>query len=237
VSATVADDAARQLRVPRSRFDVVARGRDPVRLGRRTAERRHAARERLGVGPDEILLLAVARHEHQKGLDVLLRSLPDVLAALPNARVLVAGRQGRQTGLLHDLANQLNLTEHVSFLGFRSDVPELLCAADLLIVPSRWEGMSGAVLEAMALELPVVASDLSPLREVVGDPEAVLVPPDRPDLLAVAIAGAVAENEGDGTARRVAAAHDLFRRRYTAEHGGGNGELLPAGHRDVTPAS
>jgi glycosyltransferase involved in cell wall biosynthesis len=57
----------------------------------------------------------------------------------------------------------------VRFLGTRMDVPELLCAADAFVFPSRWEGMSGAVLEAMALEAPIIASDIPSVRETVAD--------------------------------------------------------------------
>lgn len=77
VSGTVADVAARELRLRRDRIDVVSPGRDPIRLGRRTSDRRRTARGALGLEDADHLLLAVARHEYQKGLDVLLRgSLP-----------------------------------------------------------------------------------------------------------------------------------------------------------------
>ena len=81
---------------------------------------------------------------------------------------------------------------------------ELLCAADVFVVPSRWEGFGSVLLEAMALEAPIVASDLPAVREVVGDDSAaLLVPPDRPDALAAAVTAALADPAG--AARRAAA--------------------------------
>jgi glycosyltransferase involved in cell wall biosynthesis len=100
----------------------------------------------------------------------------------------------------------------VTFLGERDDVAELLCAADVFVLASRREGMPGALLEAMALEVPVVASDLPQIREVVGAEAPWLVPPERPDDLALAL-GAAAE-PSEVRSRSV----DLSRRRFEARY-------------------
>lgn len=131
---------------------MVPRGRDSAVLGRRTPARRAAARLALGYD-DSVLLLAVARHEYQKGLDVLLEGLPAVLAAQPGVVLLVAGRPGNQTAELEATTARHRLGGSVRLLGTRSDVPELLCAADVFVLASRREGFPGAVLEAIALEL------------------------------------------------------------------------------------
>jgi glycosyltransferase involved in cell wall biosynthesis len=188
VSEHVADVMARRLHLPRSRIQVVPRGRDPELLGRRTPERRARARAELGIGPEAAVVLAAARHEPQKGLDTLIAAIPGVLDRSPRARFLIAGRDGTQTAVLRALAGRLGVEEAVRFLGARPDIPELLCAADVFAFPSRWEGMPGAVLEAMALEAPIVASDVPPVREAVAHGEtAWLVPVGQPEALAQGI--------------------------------------------------
>jgi len=178
--------------VPRERIQVVPRGRDPVALGTRTPARRAAARATLGLEPDTPLVLAAARHEHQKGLDVLLAAFPAVAQAVPGARLAIAGRTGNQTPRLRAAADAPGLGPAVSLLGARRDVAELLCAADVFVVPSRWEGFGGVLLEAMALEASIVASDLPAVREAVDD-TALLVPPERPAELAAAVTATLAD--------------------------------------------
>ena len=214
ISGHVAELLAARLRLPRERIEVVPRGRDPVALGTRSTARRAAARAALGVEPGAPLLLAAARHEHQKGLDVLLAAFPAVAEAAPGARLAVAGRDGNQTPRLRAAAERSGLGGAVRFLGARGDVAELLCAADVFVVPSRWEGFGSVLLEAMALEAPIVASDLPAVREVVGD-DALLVPPDRPDALAAAVTAALADP--DGAARRAARARERFLATFTID--------------------
>lgn len=169
VTREVADVMARRLLIPRERIDVIARGRDPLVLGRRTRARRSRARALLGVGSKTKVVLAVARHEHQKRLDLLIEALPGVLERVPDTRLVIAGREGNATELLRQAALRFDLNGQVRSLGERDDVADLLCASDVLVLPSRREGFPGVLLEAMALETPIVATDLPGVREVVGD--------------------------------------------------------------------
>jgi glycosyltransferase involved in cell wall biosynthesis len=210
VSERVGDVAAERLHLDRGRIDVVPRGRDPAVLGRRSTQRRASAREALRIADDARVVLAVGRQEHQKGLDVLLEAV-----ARPEAdhlQLLVAGRAGSATSRLQEGVARLGLERRVTFLGERDDVAELLCAADVFVLASRREGMPGALLDAMALEVPVVASDLPQIREVVGAEAPWLVPPERPDDLALAL-GAAAE-PSEVRSRSV----DLSRRRFEARY-------------------
>jgi glycosyltransferase involved in cell wall biosynthesis len=184
----VADVMSVRLRYPRARIDVVPRGRDPERLGIRSDEHRTTARDRLGIEDGRELVLAASRQEHQKGLDVLLRSFPAVCRTFPRAALVVAGRSGGATPLLRRLVDDLRLADAVRFVGARSDVPDLLCAADAFVLPSRWEGLGSVLLEAMALEAPIVATGLLPVREVLEhDESALLVPVEDPVALADAL--------------------------------------------------
>ena len=216
VSGHVADTMAPRLLVPRSRVDVVPRGRDPGVLGTRSAARTARARAVLGAADADRLILAVARHEYPKGLDVLLRAFPAVRARLPAARLLVAGGEGNQTAALQALAGELHLDEALRFLGARTDVADLLCAADVFVLPTRREGFPGAVLEAMALEAPIVASAIPAVAEAVtGGEHGLLVPPDDPEALAGAI---IAVLESPAVAReRALAARARFRDCFTID--------------------
>jgi glycosyltransferase involved in cell wall biosynthesis len=212
----VADVMARRLRVPRERVEVIPRGRDPARLGSRDPHRRARVRAGLGVVDGTPLLLAVARHEHQKGLDVLIEAMPRVLAHAPGARLVVAGREGNQTPLLRASAARHGLDAGAVFLGAREDVADLLCAADLVVIPSRWEGLSNVLIEAMALRAPVVASDLPTLHDAVDDGDtAELVPAGDAARLGTAITGAL--DDPAAAAARAERAYRRFLERFTID--------------------
>lgn len=216
ITAHVADHMAPRLRVPRDRIRVIHRGRDPETLGARTRERRERARASLGAGPGVPLVLVAARQTHQKGLDVLVEAMPRVLAEVPDARLVLAGRDGDATALLRETVARLGLDGAVRFLGVRDDVPDLLAAADAFVLPSRWEGLGSVLLEAMALEAPIVVSDLPAVREVLSDREtALLVPPEQPEALARAIVDTL--GGPDAAAGRAARARGDFLARFTVE--------------------
>jgi glycosyltransferase involved in cell wall biosynthesis len=216
VSHHVAKVMAHRLMIPRSRVEVVPRGRDASQLGTRSETRRAAARTALNIDPATPLVLAVARQEYQKGLDILVRAMPRVLETLPDARLLVAGREGNLTPTLREDVGRLGLGGTVHFLGARQDVPELLCGADVFAAPSRWEGMPGTVIEAMALEAPIVASDIPTVREVVGSgAPALLVRPGDADALAMAIVAALSEPAA--AAERAHLGRARFLERFTQE--------------------
>jgi len=136
-------------------------------------------------------VLAVGRLTEEKGMDVLLRALPQVVKRFPGVRVRIAG-DGDLRDQLMALSRRLGLDECVAFLGFRRDVPALMAQADLMVMPSRWEGLPIALLEAVAAGLPVVASAVAGIPEVIADGETGwLVAPDDPEALAAAISDAL----------------------------------------------
>ena len=147
--------------------------------------------EAWGVNPaDDVpdgarVLLAVARLTDQKGIDVAIRAL----AALPDDTVLVVLGDGPERATLVRLARELGLERRVFLLGRVPDVGAWLDRATLLVHPARWEGFGLAVLEAMLAGLPVVATNVSALPELVVDGETgLLVPPDDAEALARGIA-------------------------------------------------
>ena len=131
---------------------------------------RAVLRQRLGADGGSVLL-AAANLVRRKGLDVLL----EALAGLPQARLWIAG-DGPERPELERAARGLG--GRVVFLGRRGDVPDLLEACDIFVLPSRAEGLGVAALEAMARGRPVVASDVGGLAEAVGHEQCgLLVPP------------------------------------------------------------
>ncbi len=141
----------------------------------------------LGAGHSGPLIGTVARLEPQKGLDVLIRALPLVRRTLPGVRCVIVG-QGALEPELRALARALHVEEHVVFAGTRRDIPAVLAALDLFVLPSRFEGLSLALLEAMAAGKPVVATAVSGTVEVI-DPgrTGILVPPEDEGALARAV--------------------------------------------------
>jgi glycosyltransferase involved in cell wall biosynthesis len=206
---------SRRLRVPRAKIEVIPRGRDAAVLGRRSEHRADAARRRFGVAADAELVVAVGRQEPQKGLDILLEALPRVRSRFPSIRVLIAGREGRATAALNELAHSSGVADTVTFLGMRDDVADLLCAADVFAFPSLWEGAGGTLLEAMALECPIVSSRLPTLLETVDDSTAELVTPRSADDLARGLVAALADRRT--ALARAGAARARFEERFTIE--------------------
>jgi glycosyltransferase involved in cell wall biosynthesis len=143
--------------------------------------------------PDDVpdgarVLLAVARLTRQKGIDVAVRTLP----SLPDDTVLVVLGEGPERPALEALARDLGVEGRVFLPGRVPDVAAWLRRATLLVHPARWEGFGLGVLEAMLAGLPVVASNVSSLPELVADGETgVLVQPDDPGAFGVGVAHAL----------------------------------------------
>jgi len=212
VSADVARVMSRRLRIPMDRIQVVYRGRDPARLGTPTLDRRLQARAALSVGESTPLVLSVGRLDLQKGVETTIAAFRRVVAQMPDAVLLVAGRPGNANSAVQA---EVQRTPAVRFLGHRSDVPDLMCAADVLSFPSRWEGLGGTLVEAMALRLGVVASDIPPVAEAIGDVGWPLVRPDDSQALADSLLSVLAQ--GAANEARKDAGEKRFRKLFTAE--------------------
>lgn len=167
---------------------------DAVRAG---ALSREEARRRLGVPADGLLLVGVGRLVPVKGFDLLVRALPAIVREVPAARLLLVG-EGPERAALEAEARGLGVAERLVLVGAHAEVVPFLSAADLLVAPSRNEGLGRALVEAMALGRPVVATRVGGIPAVVIDGETGrLVPPENP----AALAGAVIELLGDGGLR------------------------------------
>lgn len=122
----------------------------------------------LGLGAGRRAVTFVGRLDRQKGLLDFLRQSPRWLERLPYHDLLLVGT-GPQESALREEAERAAIAARVHFIGWRDDVPRILRASDLFVLPSQWEGMPNALLEAMAAGLPVVATDVEGVRELLGD--------------------------------------------------------------------
>jgi glycosyltransferase involved in cell wall biosynthesis len=183
VSEDIKRDLMRHDGIPAERIVVIANGVDFERLS--SSLTRAQARQRLGIAETTLALGCVARLEEQKGHRFLLEAMSQ-LRDLP-VRLFLIG-DGRLRADLEQRAASLGVADAVRFLGLRSDVPAILPALDLYAMPSLWEGLSIALLEAMAAGLPVVATDVGGVRQVLGEEQCgVRVSPGNAGELAQAI--------------------------------------------------
>jgi glycosyltransferase involved in cell wall biosynthesis len=164
----------------RADWRVIPNGVDLQRLREASRDERAAARLRLNLH-DSRLVVCVGRLSRQKGQDVLLEAWPSVLERVPAAALVLVG-DGPEEDRLRACAGS-----GVRFTGHRDDVASWLAAADVVAVPSRWEGMSIAMLEAMARGRSIVATDVPGAREALGSHAGAIVPVDEPRALADAL--------------------------------------------------
>ncbi|MCY4147669.1 MAG: glycosyltransferase family 4 protein [Chloroflexi bacterium] len=167
ISGAMANFATEIEGAPRDKLRIVRYGMDYHWLSDETIQRvRHGLRAELGLPLDTPLLGMVCRLVRQKGVPYSLEALRRIQSDFPQARLVIIG-DGEKAGELRQLATALGVAERVHWLSWRDDAAELMTALDVLLVPSLWEGFGLVVLEAMARRVPVIASRVSALPEVV----------------------------------------------------------------------
>ena len=189
VNSRMAADKLQRLRtIPRSdKVAVVYNGIDADRVRERVQVAPEQTRRALGVGEDEVLLLGVGRLRPQKDWPALLRAMAAVRR--DDLTCVVAGDGDLEESLVA-LSRELGVEQRVRFLGLRDDVPDLMAAADALVMTSQYEGTPNVVLEALALDLPVISTDVGACAELLTRPEDVVVVPGDDAAMAAAL-GAV----------------------------------------------
>ncbi|MFO1010057.1 MAG: glycosyltransferase [Planctomycetota bacterium] len=190
-------------RIPTERLVRIYYGLDPAPFERARAAgpvERAATRAELGVPADSVVFTCVARFAPQKAHADLLRGFAAARAAAPgrDLRLVLVGDDpfgdGRRRA--ESVARELDLGASVLFAGIRRDVPRVLAASDVFVMTSLWEGLGLVFLEAMATELPVLATRVSAVPEVVLDgATGVLVPPSDPRAVATAMVALAADPE------------------------------------------
>ncbi|MCZ7535483.1 MAG: glycosyltransferase [Acidimicrobiia bacterium] len=178
----------------RRRCEVVVHGvvLDEVRAAR---GERAAVRAELGLADDEVAVGTVANYRAQKDWPNLLGAARRLVDDGVPVRFVAIG-QGPLEDEVHALHERLALGDRVLLLGMRDDAVRVMAGCDVFALASAWEGLPVAVMEALALGLPVVATEVGGLARMVTEGvEGLLVPPGRPDLLAAAIASLAVDPE------------------------------------------
>lgn len=213
VSRDLAGFLEQRLGLPRGRLEVVHNGiamQPALRAEERTA-RRAALRSEIGIPPKLPLLIAVGNLYPVKDHATLLQAL----SRLADPWLAIAGRGGEEENLRR-LARELGIAERVHLLGLRDDIPSLLAAGDVFVQPSRSEGLPLAVLEAMAQQIPIVATDVGGVGEAIRDGETgTLVRAGDPAALAAAV-GRILDSPDRGAAL-AAAANARVREEFSVE--------------------
>jgi glycosyltransferase involved in cell wall biosynthesis len=142
---------------------------------------------RLGLDEARRVVGVVTRMRVRKGVEEFIRAIGRLRETHPDAHGVIVGDVSLDASL-QALVRSLGLENHLSLLGRRGDMPEVLSAFDVFVLSSHDEGMSNAILEAMAMEKPVVATDVGGTGEVVRHGQSgLLVPPKDPETLAAAV--------------------------------------------------
>jgi glycosyltransferase involved in cell wall biosynthesis len=161
VSQDVATFASARLRLAENQLSVIPNGINADHYSNIQSDRNTI----LGTTSEKRWLLTIGRLESQKGLDWLLALAPALLQQCPQYDLVLVG-DGSQRSRLQQQAQQAGIADRLHFLGWRADIPQILNASDMLLLPSRWEGMPNVLLEAMASSLPVVTRAVHGVEEI-----------------------------------------------------------------------
>ena len=149
---------------------------------------RQEIRKNFNIPSNAPLVVTIAVLRAPKGIDRLIRAMTIVRSRVPDSRLLIVG-DGEERERLVALTAERGMVETVTFAGFREDVPDLLRAADVFVLPTLWDALPTVVIEAMAARIPVVASRVGGIPDMVSDGiQGRLIPPDDPSALGEAIA-------------------------------------------------
>jgi glycosyltransferase involved in cell wall biosynthesis len=176
---------------------------------------RQVGRSRWELPPKALIVGGVGRLHYQKNFPLFLEVAAEVCARQPRAYFVIAG-EGPERAALEEMSSRLGIASRVRFLGFVKDMPELYQCLDLLLLTSHFEGTPLTVLEAMAMGVPVVASQVDGVTEVLEDGrDGIQVPPGRRDLFVEEVCRVLADR---GLRQRIArAGQDKARRQFSAE--------------------
>jgi glycosyltransferase involved in cell wall biosynthesis len=163
VSQSVADHAANVGKLPREKLVVIPNGIDLAEFDQAAL----ASSSAPDCAPQQRALMFVGRLDHQKGADLLVDAMSQILPVWPQHDLVIVG-DGTERAKLEIEAARRGLASRIHFTGWRADASKCLAAAEIVVLPSRYEGMSNVLLEAMAAGKPIVATSVEGVREVLG---------------------------------------------------------------------
>lgn len=187
VSEHSKQDLCRMYRISPDKVTVIYPGRDLTAYVPPSADTIRVWRQQLGLPQEALIVGSAGRLVHQKGYDILLQAIPEILSQVPQAFFVIIG-EGTQASVLQAMAESLGVDSRFHLAGYQSDPRPWLGACDIIALPSRFEGLPALLIEGGALGKPAVASKVGGIPEVVKEGETgLLVPPEKPDLLAQAL--------------------------------------------------
>jgi glycosyltransferase involved in cell wall biosynthesis len=187
LSESLARELKDRLGLSPEKIAVIPNGLDTEAADRALRESRGESRLRLGLSPADMVVAAIGRLHRQKGHSALLEAFRPFSLDHPRGRLILAG-EGPEGPALRAQAERLRIAPHVLFAGPVSSPWPILAAADIFVLSSLYEGMPNVLLEAMAASLPVVATSVGAVPEMITDGrEGLMVPPGDPGALADAL--------------------------------------------------
>ena len=217
----------KDLGVPHNKVEVVRSGLDLKAFS--TSTNREEIRSELLLNDDQHLVVYVGRLRPVKGVEYGIRAFAQALSNQPDMHMALAG-EGEQLAYLKNLVKELGITKKITFLGVRNDLPDLLAAADSVLMPSLNEGFPRTAIEAMAAAKPIIATRVGGTPEAIIDDETgILIPSKDIEAMTNAIVNLVGDKELQsrlGTAGRKRAEQNYSVENYVARLDGLYRQLL-----------
>lgn len=160
ISKAIKDYTVKTYKVNPEKIEVIFSGIDLTKFKTQISK--------IKISVEKPIIGIIGRLERQKGHEYLIRAIVDVLKQYQKAQLWVIGK-GSLRPQLEEQTRQLEIDKNVKFLGTRRNIPEVLANLDIFVMPSLWEGLGVAAIEAQACGVPVIASNVDGLKEVVGD--------------------------------------------------------------------
>jgi glycosyltransferase involved in cell wall biosynthesis len=183
-SQTVANTLIKREKIPQDKITVIGNGIDTKKFD---VAQRGLVRSELDINDGRIVITCVANFRKAKDHHTLINAIENIKSYKDDITVWLVGK-GPMLEAVQGRVDELGLDHCVKFLGTRLDIPEILADSDVFVLSSLWEGMPGVIMEAMASKLPVVATDVGGIPELVVDNETgLLVTPGNPEQLALAL--------------------------------------------------
>ena len=161
----------------------------PIRKSSPLCAKVESARKELAIEPGDTVIGSVGHMSRQKGYEFLIAAIPAVRARYPRAKFVLVGK-GLLRKELEEQARNLGVQDSLIFAGIRKDIPVVLNCFDVFVLPSLWEGFGVAIIEALACGVPVIASRVGGIPEIIENGvDGLLVRPGSPRHLAASIIG------------------------------------------------
>lgn len=185
VSCAVRDFLIKYQKIKPEKIEVIYNGIDIEKFTPK--KEKQQAKIALNLKPENFIIGCIARFNAQKGHKYLIEAIPNIIANIHDVHFIFAGI-GPLSDTIRKQAEMLKILDKITFLGLRTDIAAILNAMDIFVLPSLWEGLGIVLLEAQAAGVPVVASKVDGIMEVVQDNKTgVLVLPEDSEQIAQAI--------------------------------------------------